>query len=55
MLPVSLKTDTLIIGHKFCSVLSTPNELTLQKELQNFMTIIVFWAKRLKQNKYQNK
>jgi len=26
--------DTLIIRHKFCSMLSTLNELTLQKELQ---------------------
>jgi len=59
MLPVSLTIDTLIIGHTFCSVLSTPNELTLQKELQNFMTIIVFWAKgknktKIKTNKTHN-
>ena len=29
--------DTCLIGHNFCNMLSILNELTLQKELQNFM------------------
>jgi len=29
---------TLIIGHKSCNMLSILNELTLQKELQTFVT-----------------
>ena len=36
---------TLIIGHKSCNMLSIINKLTLQKELQNFMTNNVFWTK----------
>ena len=30
--------DTLIIGKIFCNMLSIRNELTLQRELQNFAT-----------------
>jgi len=37
-----LYLDTLIIGHKCCSMLSKLNELTLQKELPVFMTNNVF-------------
>ena len=36
---------TLLIGHKFCNMLSILNKLTLQKELQNFVTKDVFWTK----------
>jgi len=34
--------DTLIIGHKLCNMLRILNELTLQKELQNFVTNLCF-------------
>jgi len=37
---------TLIIGHKFCNVLSKLNKLTLQKELQNFVANNVFLDKK---------
>jgi len=40
-----LYLDTLIIGHKFCSMLIILNKLTLQKELQNFMQIMFFGQK----------
>ena len=36
---------SLIIGHKSCNMLSILNKLTLRKELQNFVTNNVFWAK----------
>ena len=35
------RSDTLLIGHTYFSMLSIQNELTLQKELQNVMTINV--------------
>ena len=35
---------TLIKGHKYCNMLSILNELTLVKELQNFVTMF-FWKK----------
>ena len=40
-----LGLDTLIICHKSCSMLSILNKLTLQKELQHFVTNNVFWTK----------
>jgi len=47
-----LYIDTLIIGHKFSNMLSILNELTLQKQLQNFVTNNVFLTK--KQNTKSN-
>jgi len=38
---------TLTIGHKSCKMLSTLNKLTLQKELQYFVTNNVFWTKKV--------
>ena len=49
-----LYLDTLIIGHKCCSMLSKLNELTLQKELPNFMTNNVL-DKRRKHNNSKTK
>jgi len=48
---VSFKDDrsvsyTLIISHKFCKMLSIINKLTLQNDLQNFMTNSVFMDKK---------
>ena len=43
---LGLYLDTLIIGHKCCSILIILNELTLQKELQNSMTNNVFGTKK---------
>jgi len=37
---------TLIIGYKSCNMLIILNKLTLQKELQNFMTNNVFVDKK---------
>ena len=37
--------ETLIIGHKFCSILSILNELTLQKEFKKGNVNNVFWTK----------
>jgi len=39
---------TLIIGYKSCKMLSLLNKLTLQKELQNFVTNNVFLDKKVK-------
>ena len=39
---LGLYLNTLTINHKFCSMLSILNELTLKKELPNFMTNYVF-------------
>jgi len=36
---------TLIFGHKSYSMLSILNKLTLQRELRNVVTNIVFWTK----------
>jgi len=36
-------------------MLSTLNELTLQKELQNFVTNNVFWTKKVKTTKHKFK
>jgi len=35
---LGLYLHALIMRHKFCNVLSIQHQLTLQKELQNFMT-----------------
>jgi len=43
-----LSLYTLIIGHKSCKKLSIKNKLTLQKELQNFVTNYVFLDKNSK-------
>jgi len=43
---LGLYRDTLLIGHRFCSMLSILNELTLQTELQNVMTNNMFWTKK---------
>jgi len=42
---LGLYLDTLIIGHKLCNMLRILNELTLQRELQNFVTNNVFLTK----------
>ena len=42
---------TLIIGHKYCNMFSILNKLTLQKELQNFVTNNVLFDKTLKNTK----
>jgi len=39
---------TLRIGHKLCNMLSILNKLTLQKELQTFVTNNVFFDKKVK-------
>jgi len=39
---------TLIIGHKFCSMLSIRNKSTLRKELANFHVNNNFWEKQNK-------
>jgi len=43
---LGLYLDTLIIGHKCNNMVSRLNELTLQKELQNFLTKNVFLTKK---------
>jgi len=43
---LGLYLDTLTIGHKCCSMLSILNEITVQKELQNVMTNVVFWTQK---------
>ena len=44
----------LIIGHKFCSMLSIRNKLTLHKELYNFMKIMyLFYQKENHNNKQE--
>ena len=50
-----LYLDILIIGHKFCSMLSILKEMTLQKEWQNILTINVFWTKENNHNNNNNK
>ena len=46
---------TLTIGHKSCNMLNILNKLTLQKELQNFVTNNVFLDKKQQQqNKRSN-
>ena len=52
---LGLYLDTLISGHKLCSVLSILNKLTLKKELQNFITNNVFWTKRITQQQQYKK
>ena len=37
---------TLIISYKFCKMLIILNKLTLQKDLQNFVTNSVFMDKK---------
>jgi len=39
---------TLIIGHKSCNMLSILNKLTLQKELQNFVTCHRVFGQKVK-------
>jgi len=51
---LSLYLDTLIIGHKVCSMFIILNEVTVQKELQNFMTM-AFGQKNRKTQQQQNK
>ena len=46
---------TLIIGHKFCNMLSITNKLTLQKKLHNFVTNNVFLDTKEKSQQQQNK
>jgi len=40
---LGLYLDTLIIDNKFCNMLSILNELTLEKDLQNFVTMTVLF------------
>jgi len=42
---LALYLYTLIIGHKFCNVLSILNKFSLQKKLQNIVKNNVFWDK----------
>ena len=48
---------TLIIGHKYCNMLSTVhcilNKLTLQKKLQNFVKKLCVLDKKIKTQKQQ--
>jgi len=46
---------TLIIGHKYCSILSILNQLTLKKKLQNFVTNNVLFRQKIKTQQQQNK
>ena len=46
---------TLIIGHKYCNMLSILNKLTLYKDLQTFVTNNVFLDKKVKTQEQQNK
>jgi len=46
---------SLIISRKSCSMLSILNKLTLQTELQNFVTNHVFMIKKVKTQQQQNK
>jgi len=39
---------TLIIGHKSCNMLSIINKLTLQKELQKFVTYNRVFGQKVK-------
>ena len=43
---LGLYLHTLTIGHKSCTMLSILNKLTLQKELQTFVTNNVFLNKK---------
>ena len=52
---LGLYVNTLIIGHKSCNMLSIINRLTLQKELQSFVTNNVFFDKKIKTQQQQNK
>ena len=45
---------TLIIGQKSCNMLSILNKLTLQKELQNFVTNNVLLGQKVKTHKKQH-
>jgi len=45
----------LIIGHKFCNILSILNKIKLLKELQTFVTNNVFFDKKVKAQQQQNK
>jgi len=59
---LDLYLDTLIVGHKCCSMLSVLNELTLQTQFKKCMTNNVFWSKKentttttkQKQNEHKN-
>jgi len=51
---LGLYLDTIITSHKFGILLSKPNELTVQKELQNVMTNNVFLTKK-SENKTKQK
>jgi len=46
---------TLTISHKSCNMLSILNNLTLQKELQIFVTNNVFLDKKQKTQQQENK
>ena len=46
---------TQIIGHKLCSMLSTLNEIALQKEWQHLKTNNVYGPKRKKKHNSNNK
>jgi len=50
---LDLFLDTIIIGHKLCYMLSILNELTLQKEIHNFVTDNVFRTKKAKPQQQQ--
>jgi len=41
-----LYLKNFIIGHKYCNMLSLLNKLTLQKDLQNCVTINVLLEKK---------
>jgi len=46
---------TLIIGHKFCKMLSILKKLTLQKKFQSCVINNVFLDKKVKPQQKQNK
>ena len=48
-----LYLDTVLIGHKLCSMISTLNEIGLQKKWEHFMTNNVF-AEKSKTQQQQN-
>jgi len=52
---LGLHLYSIIIGNKYCSMLSILNKLTLYKELQTFLKYNVFLDKKVKTQQQQNK
>jgi len=51
---LGLYLSTLIIGHKYCNMLSIINKLILQEKLQTFVMNNVFLDKKVKTQQQQN-